>query len=528
MDGSRKFKSVASMALVLLLAACSTLKNDFDKPHSEALPPAVDTPSAQYIDAEKTKHDADQSGFRLLTLSTNALMSRIALADKAEHSLDLQYFVFRDDDTGRLVAQHLLKAADRGVRVRLLLDDTTMDDTANMFDALDAHENIEVRVFNPFNTHDPSPLSKAAQMLFEFRRLNRRMHNKSFIADNKVAIVGGRNIGDDYFDADEKNNFRDLDLLAIGPVVQEASRTFDAYWNDKAAFPVTAYHTSHDTVDDLAKLRVELDKHARAFQQTDYAQAAIEEMPNGPTADRRGQWFWGSAVLIADKPEKVEPGQEEATLLIAPRVKQLMNGAKSELLLISPYFVPSVEDEKNFIDLAHAGVTTRILTNSMSSTDQPAVHAHYVEHRRALLAGGVQLYELKPVAGVKQTEAQNDRAAAVSLHAKAVVVDGRYVFVGSMNMDPRSSLLNTEMGFVVDAPELAKAVGEFFTTATLPANAYRLALESPSGSGGGSGQIIWISDKDGKPVTQTTEPGVGPLSKIKEMVYQLLPIDSLL
>jgi len=511
--------------VLALLGACSTLRGDFVKQPSEALPPVAHTPSAQYIESEQAKHGSDQSGFRLLTLNTNALMSRLVLADKAERSIDLQYYVFSNDDTGRLVAQYLLKAADRGVRVRILLDDITLADSAPMFDALDSHENIEVRLFNPFNTREPGILSRTAQMLLEFRRLNRRMHNKSFIVDNKVAIVGGRNIGDDYFDAHDKSNYRDLDLLAIGPVVQAASRAFDAYWNDKAAFPVTAYSDTHA---DLGKVRGELSKSVRAFAQSDFAQAVIEELPDGATADRRGQWFWGSAVLVADQPEKVGVADNRPTLSLGPAVRALFDKAGSELLLVSPYFVPGDREEKDLVAVAHRGVTTRILTNSAASTDQPAVHAGYSEHRRALLAGGVELYELKPIAGVKQTSAQHRRTAGVSLHAKSFVIDRRFVFVGSMNMDQRSKLLNTEMGFVVDSPALAEAVAQFFITATLPANAYRLALERSSGEGGGSGQLLWITSEDGKLVTLTSEPGVGPINRVKLMLLQILPIDSLL
>lgn len=528
MDRFRILRLTASIALLIALTACSTLRKDYAKLPSEALPPVVDTPSAQYIQSEQAKHEPGQSGFRLLTLSSNALMSRVVLAEKAEQSIDLQYYIFREDETGKLIARTLLKAADRGVRVRILLDDIKVDKEARMFDALDSHENIEVRLFNPFNTRGPGILSKSAQMLLEFRRLNRRMHNKSFIADNKVAIVGGRNMADEYFDADEKSNYRDLDLLAIGPVVQEASRSFDTYWNDKAAFPVSAYHSSRDTDGDLVALRADLAKHARQFAESDYAQAVIDELPDGPTADRRGQWFWGAAVLVADQPEKVEVGKNRPNLSIAPGVKALIGSARSELLLITPYFVPSEQDEQEFVGLAHRGVTTRILTNSLASTDEAAVQAGYAEHRRDLLAGGVELYELKPVAGVKQTVAQHGRTPGVSLHAKSFVVDRRFVFVGSMNMDQRSKLLNTEMGFIVDSPALAKAVAEFFVTATLPANAYRLALESADGSGGGSGQVIWITSEDSKPVTLTSEPGVGAMRRIKVLLLQMLPIDSLL
>jgi putative cardiolipin synthase len=509
---------------LLLLAACSTLREDFSKPRSHALPPATDTPSAQYIESEQEKHAPSQSGFRLLTLSTNALMSRIALADHAEHSIDLQYFIFRNDETGMLVAQHLLKAADRGVRVRILLDDINLDDQVAMFDALDSHPNIEVRLFNPFSTRKPNPVSKATQMLFDFRRLNRRMHNKSFIADNKVAIVGGRNIADDYFDADDKKNYRDLDLLAIGPVVQDASRTFDAYWNDEA-YPVSAYQTKRDVHGDLVKLRLELDQHARTFAQSDFAQAVIDELPDGATADRRGQWFWGSAVLVADQPEKVQADKDQPGLRMGPAIQSLMDAAQSELLMLSPYFVPSEGDDKALIAIAQRGVKTRIVTNSLASTDEPAVHAGYSEHRRPLLAGGVELYELKPVPGVRQTLTEYGRSSGVSLHAKSFVVDRRYVFIGSMNMDQRSKLLNTEMGFIADCPALANAVAQFFATVTLPENAYQLELESADGK---SGQIVWRSTQAGKPLIETREPGVGTARKVEVMLLKMLPIDGLL
>ena len=294
----------------LAVAACAPPRPDLVKQPTTALPPATDTPGARYVHGEVASH-GNESGFRLLTRSNNALLSRISLADHAGHSIDLQYYIFNNDATGRLVAQRLLAAADRGVRVRLLVDDINVDDTLDMLDALDAHPNIEVRRFNPFATRKPSMLSKATQFLLDGHRLNRRMHNKSFIVDGNVAIVGGRNIGNDYFDADEGTNFRDLDLIAIGPVVKQASHAFDEYWNCDAAYPVTAYgkHADHH---DLAQTRKELTRDARKFAQSDYAQAILDDDFNGATADRRGQWFWGQATLVADQPEKIEATRRPA------------------------------------------------------------------------------------------------------------------------------------------------------------------------------------------------------------------------
>ena len=468
----------------------------------------------------------DASGFRLMTLSTNALLSRVSLADQAEHTIDLQYYIFKNDATGRLIALHLLQAADRGVHVRILLDDLNLVDEVRMFNALDSHPNIEVKLFNPYRSPRPSVLSRAAQFLLEFRRLNRRMHNKSFIVDNNVAVIGGRNIGDEYFDAKVDNNFRDLDVLAIGPVVPAATRSFEAYWGSDVSHAVTEYASKTDPAIDLVALRADLEKNARTFDGSAYKQAAAEDLPNGASADRPGNWFWGPATLVADQPEKIETGPERTDLRIGPELKALIQNAKSEVLLTSPYFVPSKQDEANFVALAQAGITVKILTNSLASTDELAVHEGYSDHRHALLKGGVQLFELKPAAGVKTTATDIGTSSGVSLHAKSFVVDRRYVYIGSLNMDQRSKLLNTEMGVVVDSPLLAKAVAEFFNTATLPANAYHVVLGAADGSH--PSDLHWQASKDGKDIDYDSEPDAPIHRRIDVMLLKLLPIDALL
>ncbi len=517
---------IAVAALGLALGACSSLRTDFVKRPSKALPPTTSTPIARYIRSQVDQH-LDKSGFRLLTRSTNALMSRITLADHAKHSIDLQYYIFNNDATGRLVAQRLLTAADRGVRVRILLDDINLSDAIDMLDALDAHPNIEVRLFNPFHTRDPSLLSKATQFLFDAHRLNRRMHNKSFIVDNSVAIVGGRNIGDGYFDAGNDTNFRDLDLIAIGPVVQEASHAFDEYWNCDAAYPVTAFRGKHASHYDLAQLRADLGRDARAFAQSDYAQATLDELPDGPSADRPGAWFWGSAMLVADQPEKIETTKDEPALRIGPQIKTMTDQAQQDVLLISPYFVPGENDTRYLTGLAKHGVAVKVLTNSLASTDEPAVHAGYSRYRRALLEGGVQLYELRPAAGTRQPATAGGTSSGVSLHAKAIVVDQQLVFIGSMNMDQRSKLLNTEMGVIVDCPQLADAVKQFFDTATLPANAYHVALTASGGSSH-AGKMQWQASDGGKPVTYDRDPDATMKRGLEVKILKLLPIEGML
>lgn len=504
------------------------MRTQTDKLVTTALAPATDTPSARYIQSELARHARGTSGFRLLTLSTNALLSRVTLADHAEHSIDLQYFIFKNDATGRLIAQHLLIAADRGVRVRLLLDDFYLEGQRAMLDALDSHPNIEVRLFNPFQTREPSMPSMIVQLLLEGSRLNRRMHNKSFIVDNKIAVIGGRNIGDDYFDASTDNNFRDLDLVAIGPVVAEASHTFDDYWNSDAAFPVTAFPSARDTQDDLSQLRLTLSKDARVFAESDYAQAAFDELPDGATADRRGYWFWGEAMLVADSPEKAEGGKSAKGLRVGRTLQATLEDAQQSILLMSPYFIPTRRNVADLVAMTGRGVSVSVLTNSLASTDEPAVYAKYSSHRRPLLAGGIKLYELRPAPGSDEPESQHGTSSGVSLHAKAFVVDGRITYIGSMNMDPRSKLLNTEMGLIVDNAALAKAVTDFFASATQPASAYQLLLKKASGAVSGTGRVNWSITDDGVVRHAKHEPDTRAWQRLKMRFMRLLPINGLL
>ncbi|HSE11947.1 MAG TPA: phospholipase D family protein [Rudaea sp.] len=518
---------VALGLLALATVACSPLRPDYTKEPSSALPPVLDSSSGRYVHSETEKHQG-VSGFRLLTLPTNALMSRVTLIDHATRSVDLQYYIFANDATGRLVAQRLLAAADRGVRVRLLIDDISVDDKEHLLDALDAHAKIEVRLFNPFRTRNPSLPSKIAQFVVDGQRLNRRMHNKAFITDNDVAIVGGRNIGDAYFDASEDTNFRDLDVVTIGPVVAQTSRTFDAYWNSDAAFPVAALRDAHATDADLARVRESLAQHARAFAESDYAQAAFEELPNGPTADRRGEWFWGSAELLADEPEKVELKKDEPAFRIGPKIKAIVDGAQQQVLLLSPYFVPGRTGTDYLTGLARRNIDVEALTNSLASTDEPAAHAGYVRYRPDLVAGGVKVFELRPAVGSKQDATAFGTSSGVALHAKAIVVDKRYVFVGSMNIDQRSKLLNTEMGVLVDCTGLAGAVADFFAKATAPASAFEVTLAPAAGQGSTSPHLVWLAEDHGQAVSLDSEPYASSGRKLEVTLLQLLPIEGLL
>lgn len=512
--------------LLALLNACATLRTDVPRPVSTALPPAALSPAAREAQRQEQAHPG-QSGFRVLARNTDALMSRIVLADHAMRSIDLQYYIFEDDATGRLLAQRLLAAADRGVRVRLLLDDLGVVEQDGLLDALDAHPNVEVRLFNPFPVRNRALWSKALQFTLDGARLNRRMHNKSFTVDNRFTIVGGRNIGDAYFDAGDEVHFRDLDVLAIGPIVEDTSRIFDGYWNSDAAYPVTAYRMRHADGRSLARTRGALHGAARAFAESDYAQAMRDSLPDGSSAEREGRWDWGVARMVADDPAKVDPGRDRRALHLSRDIRAMLDDAETNVQIVSPYFIPGRRGLDYLVALAARGVSIEVLTNSLAATDEAEVHAGYARYRRPLLAAGVKLYELRPLAGTPQPDAHG-ASSGVSLHAKTLVVDAREVFVGSMNMDPRSRSLNTEMGVIVDSPALAQRIVRFFERATRPENAFRVELVPPPGRPSQRAAMRWTARDDGRTVEFDHDPDTSAARRARVLLMRLLPIESLL
>jgi putative cardiolipin synthase len=524
---ARFIARILTLTLLGPLAACSTLRTDFVKQPSTAIAPVVDTQSTRQVQARVDAH-AGQSGFHLLLGNTNALLRRIVLADTARHSIDLQYYIFASDATGRLLAQRLLAAADRGVRVRILLDDFDIAKEDHMLDALDAHPNIEVRLFNPFRIRQRSLVSKIGQFLVEAPRLNRRMHNKSFIVDGMQAIVGGRNIGDAYFDAGDDVHFRDLDVLAIGPVVPEIGKMFDKYWNSDVAYPVRAFTATDATTADLARVRDRLLRDARAFKQSDYAQAVADEPADVTAAKHSGTWYWGDAKLVADVPDKADPAHDgRPRLRIDEQIRRLLESAQQQVLLVSPYFIPGDEGEALLEGLARHGVDIKALTNSLAANDEPEVHAGYAHYRRPLLLAGVDLFEFRPLGGRDAGNAYG-RSSGVSLHAKTMVVDHRDVFIGSMNFDPRSRFTNTEMGVIVDSPPLAAAVERFFARATAPENSFHVLLDPSSKAPLEQRALRWVAVDDGKPVIFTHEPETSLSKRIRVDLMRLLPIEGLL
>ncbi|WP_114240683.1 phospholipase D family protein [Dyella sp. C9] len=510
---------------LLALAACthSDLRPDYPREPSTVLPVQADAPLEAYARRLVALHGTD-SGLRLISDSGDALLARIALADRAVHSLDLQYYMFNSDSTGELLAQRLLAAADRGVRVRLLLDDLHVAGNDDVLRILDGHRNIQVRLFNPFLERDASLWGMGKQFAGDFSRLNRRMHNKAFIADGAMAIVGGRNIGDEYFDANSELNFRDLDVLAIGPVVAQVGEVFDRYWNSPQSFPIAAFHHHVPGPGEVEKLRTSMAANARQFSQSGYAQNLVTRIGDIGHEAPDTEWIWGATTYLADDPDKSDPQADSKDLHMAPALRAWLDGAKHRLTLITPYFVPGTKGVAYLQGMRDRGVEVSVLTNSLASTDAGDVYVAYASYRVPLLKMGVHLYELKPDAHRSGGGSHffGSSSGSNSLHAKAIVVDDAHAFVGSMNLDPRSRDLNTEDGVIVESPALAKALLVIFADAIKPVHSYQVLLDP-------SGGMYWEAQQPGGPMIRYGHaPETSWWRRFKVNMGGLLPIESLL
>jgi putative cardiolipin synthase len=507
----------------LASSACthSDLRPDYVREPSMTISAQANDPLAAYATRLSAGHGKD-SGLRLLNDSVDALLARIALADRATRSIDVQYYLFHSDSTGQLVAEHLLAAADRGVRVRVLLDDLHKIGKDDVLRALDGHPHIEIRLFNPFHERKSSLWSMGKQFAGDFSRLNRRMHNKAFIADGALAIVGGRNIGDEYFDASGLSNFRDLDVLTIGPVVAEISQMFDSFWNSAPAVPIAAFR--HDPTDatELASIRASLAKNAREIGQTPYAENVVTRAGDLKREEGPDHWAWGEAAFLTDDPGKVDPELDRRDLHLAPRIKEWLDGAKHRILLISPYFVPGDKGVAYLAQKRAEGIEVAVLTNSLASTDAGNVYAAYASYRPKLLAAGVELYELKPDAAHAYEDRRSLGSSSSSLHAKAIVVDDNRAFIGSMNLDPRSGNYNTEDGVIVTSVAVAKALSDLFALATTPAVTYRVRLKE------GTKSVYWETTENGETVLYDKAPRTSAWRRAKAGMTRALPIEGLL
>jgi len=469
---------------IVVLAACVGLPRHVQKIHSEALHQPETTALGRVV--AHTHGGRNLSGIRLLSSGDEALASLIALADRAERTLDIQYYIIHEDDSSRLLLHHVRQAADRGVRVRVLVDDLNTAGEDRRFMHLGEHPHVEVRVFNPFPGGRSAMWTRLLASVSEIPRINHRMHNKLIVADNAIAITGGRNIGDQYFTRDVHSNFIDLDVVAAGTIVPELSASFDAFWNSKYAYPI-------------ASLAAPV--HAETLPKTleDLASAADANwLAHEIDADDL-QLTWVPATVLADRPGKIaseSAPNEEVT--ISNSIEALMRSAEHEVIVISPYFVPGPDGVASMRDLVARGVHIRILTNSLASTDSPLVHNGYAHYRVELLKLGVELSEVRPKLGQKRKRFHPFKSSNASLHAKSLVIDENTVFIGSMNMDARSARTNSELGLVIRSPEIARQVSSLLDDISADGS-YKLDLDS-------NDRIVWSSGDPGAMQEWHTDP----------------------
>ncbi len=469
------------------------------------------------IFAEGAATHPGRTGIHPLTDGREALGSRLFLVERAEVSIDAQYYIWLDDISGRLLLRALYAAAERGVRVRLLLDDNGIPGMDDIFAALNAHPDFEVRLFNPSTVRRPKLLGYA----FSFARMNRRMHNKALIVDGAAAIVGGRNIGDPYFQIGAGNVYVDADVLGVGAVVPETQAAFDAYWNSGSAYELERLVAGSG---DLAAFLATAEAAAASEDGADFlaAMAVTEAQLEQGGRDRLE---WTQARLFVDDPAK-GLGQAEREALLATEIRAILEAGEDRIDLVSAYFVPGGDGRDLFAKLAAERRGLTVQTNALTTTDVLMVHAGYAKYRRALLESGVRLMELKPVSGSETGEIDVGPLAGLgvsgaSLHAKTFAVDGARVFVGSFNFDPRSVRLNCEMGFLIESPTLAARLQRYFDT-ELPDISYTPELTD-------TGQMVWREVlEDGSEVIHQTEPGATLLKRVALRVIGWLPVEWLL
>jgi len=462
----------------LLLAACAQLPQHPGLPAVSTPLPGNNTPLDRAFSTAEAQHPGE-SGFRLVIEGMEAFVIRMHSARMAARSLDVQTYIWHADTTGLYLARQLLEAADRGVHVRLLVDDLDARARNAGFAAIASHPNIEVRLFNPFASRSGG-LNLASEGARAFGRVNRRMHNKSWIADNRLAVVGGRNLGDEYFAASSEVNFVDLDLAMIGPVVRDVSASFDRFWNSSAAWPMELLDPDASSADALVRLRARLDELTAGAGESTYAQSLREN--DGVQRLVKGDWplQWSAKYrFVSDDPAKVTMEQRDAgRAVVGAAIVPLIRNAAHSLQIISPYFVPGDQGSAALVERAKAGADVRVLTNSLAANDVASVHGGYSRHRKALIEGGVAVFELKPLSSRSGTSLTGSSGA--SLHTKALVADGKTLFVGSYNLDPRSTWLNTEQGVLVENATLAGQLGEIFTLESSGTRAWHVTLEGGS------------------------------------------------
>jgi putative cardiolipin synthase len=503
---------VLGLGLVFLLSGCSAAVN-WNYPRTPST--AFDQPQATTLGGlfqEVADQQPGLSGFSVVREGERAFVARLAMADLAERSLDAQYYIWDGDMTGQILADRLIRAADRGVHVRVLIDDHYLTEVRDFrLAALDAYPNIEVRFFNPVTSRGWRTLSSFR----EFGRVNHRMHNKLLVVDNAVAVVGGRNIGDVYFGVRADHDYRDLDVLTAGPIVRELSDAFDLFWNSEWAIPVGAVVGKVPSEQEVQALRSQLEANVA---KVGYPYPIYESVTDlrALLVQIRDKFIWAPGHVLVENPSRVRAAV--ATGVIATALAQRVREVQHEVLIESPYFVlgePTIEKVRQ---LTARGVRVRALTNSALSHDVLPALAGYVSRRKQLLRAGMELYELRPDSNMKRQWSVLAGSAKAALHAKTLVFDRQSVFIGSFNLDPRSATLNTEMGVMIDSVEIASKVAESMDEGVAAGSAYHVTLDQ-------NNDLLWTTQENGQAVEYRKDPGTDAWHRFVIGVVGLLPIE---
>jgi putative cardiolipin synthase len=482
--------------LAACLTACASIDFDYPRTESTAIPPAEtsDTALGRQVIPAIAEFPEGESAFYPIVDGIDSLAARLLLAARAEQTIDVQYYLIKNDIVGTVFVDALLQAADRGVRVRLLLDDIFTKGYDAGMAALDSHPNFEIRIFNPFGRSG----GRAVNSVTSFSRINRRMHNKSFTVDNQITLIGGRNIADEYFGAREDAKFGDLDVVGIGPVVEDVSNMFDSYWNHETALPVPAFAKMPDDPEDyLVGLRDRLAAARQEAGQGDYAEAVRTSILSY-MEDDAAEFLTAPYTLVFDSPDKGIKSRAADAESIRSGLMESLQSAEDQIIVISPYFVPMKSGIEAFAAAQSRGVDVTIITNSLAANNQFTVHGGYAPSRKPLLKSGIRIFEVRPDAEVAGAEIVAASGAKATLHTKAFIVDDREVFIGSFNFDPRSANINTELGVVIRSPELARRYLDRIETA-LASQTYEVFLND-------KGKVRWRTWEDGEEIIFDKEP----------------------
>ena len=504
---------ILAAALLISLSGCASIDFDYPRVESTTLIGTGDT----YLEAKFAELVASkpvtESGFYPLPDGIDALTARLLLAERAERSIDTQYYLIKADTTGLAFIDALLRAADRGVRVRLLIDDVFTTGYDASMAGLNSHPNFEIRVFNPFNR---GAIGRAWSGVTNLSRVNRRMHAKTFTVDNQVTIVGGRNIADEYFGARKDAKFGDLDVAGIGSIANGVSDMFDSFWNHETALPVAAFaEMPDDPAAALSALRARLAESREQIKDTEYADAVVVTALEFIDADT-SLLDWAPYKLVYDSPDKGIKSESGPSISITAPLLEALQSAEQEVIVLSPYFVPRKTGVEVFSELQARGVSVTIITNSLAANNQLTVHGGYAPSRKPLLENGVKIYEVRPDADIRGSEIVAASSAKATLHTKAFLIDRKQVFIGSFNFDPRSVFLNTESGVLIRSDEISDVLGGNVDI-HLRAQTYEVFLNE-------DGKLRWRGLEDGKEVVYKKEPQTTWSQRFWAGFMRLMPV----